>query len=261
MGFSLTETTALLGELANAGFDASTAGTATRGILLNLADANGKLAKELGRPVKSLKDLIPALKELQKRGVDVGEALELTDKRTVAAFFRFLEGAGNVNVLNEALKDNKGFVRDAAKQVESGLGGSLRKMNSAFEGLQIQLAGSVGSLDSWVDSLTNTLGGVTAFIERNQGLVKALSRVAVGTIGVGTAVTATGIVLAIYAQAIGGLIAVKKTYNVVAKLFIANTYAAKRSRFSSVTLTVRTGSTAGTARRKAASRRQSKSCS
>ena len=46
-GLSVKDATALLGSLANAGFDASTAATATRNILLKLVDANGKLAKQL----------------------------------------------------------------------------------------------------------------------------------------------------------------------------------------------------------------------
>ena len=60
-GFSVEDTTALLGALSNAGFDASSAGTATRNILLNLADANGKLAKSLGGPVKTLPELLDGL--------------------------------------------------------------------------------------------------------------------------------------------------------------------------------------------------------
>lgn len=43
-GLTLEDTTGLLGVLANAGFDASSAATAGRNIILNLADANGKLA-------------------------------------------------------------------------------------------------------------------------------------------------------------------------------------------------------------------------
>ena len=55
-GFQLEDVLALLGQLANAGFDASSAATATRNILLNLADANGKLAQALGEPVTTLDD-------------------------------------------------------------------------------------------------------------------------------------------------------------------------------------------------------------
>lgn len=77
---------ALLGKLADAGFDASMSATATRNILLNLADGNGKLAKALGEPVKTLPELVVGLKKLKEQGVDLNTTLELTDKRSVSRF-------------------------------------------------------------------------------------------------------------------------------------------------------------------------------
>lgn len=68
-GFSLRDTTTLLGTLANAGFDASSAATATRNILLNLADSSGKLATALGKPVKTFPELMEGLQTLQERGI------------------------------------------------------------------------------------------------------------------------------------------------------------------------------------------------
>ena len=56
LGFSIEDTTALLGGLANAGFDASTSATSTRNILLKLADSGGDLAQALGRHVKTFFD-------------------------------------------------------------------------------------------------------------------------------------------------------------------------------------------------------------
>ncbi len=61
-GFSIEETVALLGQLSNAGFDASSSATATRNILLNLADANGSLAQQLGKPVTNISELSQGLK-------------------------------------------------------------------------------------------------------------------------------------------------------------------------------------------------------
>ncbi len=70
-GFTIEETTALLGALANSGFDASSAATATRNILLNLADSSGKLALALGGPVDNLEDLVKGLKKLNSEGIDL----------------------------------------------------------------------------------------------------------------------------------------------------------------------------------------------
>ena len=80
-GFTIEDTTALLGALSNSGFDASMAATATRNIFLNLADSSGKLAIALGNPVNNLGDLVKGLKKLNSEGIDLNKALELTDKR------------------------------------------------------------------------------------------------------------------------------------------------------------------------------------
>src|SRR5690606_110260 len=90
-GFSVENTTALLGKLADSGFDASSSATATRNILLNLVDTNGKLAKSLSTPITDLESLTKGLAELRDNGIDLADALELTDKRSVSAFNTFLQ--------------------------------------------------------------------------------------------------------------------------------------------------------------------------
>jgi len=133
--FTIEDTVALLGLLANAGFDASSAGTATRNILLNLADANGDLAQRLGGSVKSFDDLIEALKRLDKEGVDLAEALELTDKRSVAAFLNIAKQADKVDELRESVTDAKEELDKMAKAQEETNEGAAKKFRSAYEGL------------------------------------------------------------------------------------------------------------------------------
>jgi len=74
-GFTVEEVTALLGGLANAGFDASSAATACRNILLNMADSSGKLATSLGRPVNNLDDLAAGLHKLNDEGIDLARLI------------------------------------------------------------------------------------------------------------------------------------------------------------------------------------------
>ncbi|CAN8142810.1 hypothetical protein THIOSC15_810002 [uncultured Thiomicrorhabdus sp.] len=113
-GFSLESTVALLGSLSDAGFDASSGATATRNILLNLADTNGKLAKSLSEPVTDIHSLMRGLRELNDSGTDLGEALQLTDKRSVAAFATFLSGTDDVLKLNDALEKAQGTAQKMA---------------------------------------------------------------------------------------------------------------------------------------------------
>ena len=146
-GFSIEDTTALLGQLANAGFDASTSATATRNILLNLADANGDLAKELGRPIKSADDLAAGLQELQSRGVDLAKSLELTDKRSVAAFQTFIAGSGTLVALRDSITGVNKELQDMADKRLDSVQGQLALLNSAWEGFLLGTNESIGATE------------------------------------------------------------------------------------------------------------------
>lgn len=160
-GFSVRDVTALLGSLANSGFDASSAATATRNILLNLADTNGKLAKSLNGPVKSLPELIDGLKKLRARGIDLAGTLELTDKRSVAAFNTFLNGADDVKELHDALQDVDGAAKSIAEERLNTVEGSIKLLQSAWEGLVLSFYNSKGAIKSVIDILTNGIEGIS----------------------------------------------------------------------------------------------------
>lgn len=157
-GFKIEEVLALLGQLANAGFDASSAATATRNILLNLADANGALAQALGQPVNNLDDLIAGLNTLKDRGIDLAEALELTDKRSVAAFNTFLAGTDNVIKLRDELNNADGAARQMAETMGDNLDGALKGLSSAWEGFNLHLNDSNGLATALVKTMTKLVG-------------------------------------------------------------------------------------------------------
>lgn len=159
-GLSLEDTAGLLGVLANAGFDASSAATAGRNIILNLADANGKLAKALGQPVKSGVELMDALKELRSRGIDLGEALELTDKRSVAAFNTLLDGAESGKQLIATLQECNGAAKEMSDTMTDNLEGDLAALNSAWEGLMLSMGGGQSIFRSIIQWLTGLVGTI-----------------------------------------------------------------------------------------------------
>lgn len=165
-GFGIKDTTALLGALANSGFDASSAATATRNILLNLADANGKLAKAIGGPVKSFDELLLGLEELNARGIDLAGTLELTDKRSVAAFNTFLAGTEATAELRNGIEETSGALKEIAEKRMDTLEGATKRLSSAWEGFILELRGSTGVLKSvteWltkmINAFTNTISG------------------------------------------------------------------------------------------------------
>lgn len=160
-GFSLEETTALLGQLSNAGFDASSAATATRNILLNLADANGDLAKALGGPVTNLDELVNGLNKLNAEGVDLAKALELTDKRSVAAFSTFLNGSDSILELRDSITDCTGDFQQMAATMADNAAGSFAGFQSAVEGLILKFFDfreALKTLYEWGTAVVNWLG-------------------------------------------------------------------------------------------------------
>lgn len=168
--FDVKDTIALLGTLANSGFDASSAATATRNILLNLADANGKLAKELGQPIHSLPDLIDGLQRLDAKGIDLAKTLELTDKRSVAAFNTFLRGAASMGELRDSLQDVDGELKRIQEERLDTVEGSVKLLQSAWEGLMLSFYNSKGFIKAAIDGITGLIEGVTKLIGPSESL-------------------------------------------------------------------------------------------
>ena len=168
-GFSLRDTVALLGTLANAGFDASSAATATRNILLNLADSSGKLAVALGKPVSTFPELMSGLRQLKAQGVDLNTTLELTDKRSVSAFNTFLDGADAALALRDSLEDVNGVLKNTAEERVNTVEGSVKLLQSAWEGLILSFKESTGPIKEVVDWLTK-------LIEKTSDLVSSGSK-------------------------------------------------------------------------------------
>lgn len=170
--FEIEDTLALLGKLADSGFDASSAATATRNILLNLADSGGKLATALGGPVKTLPELVSGLQKLKDKGVDLNTTLQLTDKRSVAAFNAFLQSADKIAPLREAITGVEGDLDQMASTMGDNVKGAMAGLGSAWEALIIKLSESTnGPLKDMINWFTQLLrdiksgfSGLVAFV-------------------------------------------------------------------------------------------------
>ena len=168
-GFTIEDVVTLLGKLSDAGFDASMAATASRNIFLNMANSSGKLAQALGRPIRSIEDLAPALVELRNKGLDLAEMLELTDKRSVAAFATFIESADTMVQFKNSVTDCSDALQGMVDEQLNTLQGSVTIMKSAWEGLMLTFSESNGTIKSVVDSLTELLTAWTNWRNRRQG--------------------------------------------------------------------------------------------
>ena len=146
VGFSIEQTTASLGILTDAGFDASTAGTALRNILLDTQKA-GISVTEAFRQVRESTD--PATKALDlfgKRGAAVGLTLAKNEDKA-NAFAKSLENAG-------------GSAAAMAKIVGDTLDGDLKRLSSAWEGLILNFS-ETDALRDIVQLTTDLVGGIS----------------------------------------------------------------------------------------------------
>lgn len=142
--FQIEDTLALLGKLADSGFDASMAATALRNIFLNLADSNGLLAKSLGGAVKTLPELVNGLKKLKEQGVDLNTTLELTDKRSVAQFNTLLTNIDALIPLREQITGVEEELGNMANTMGDNVQGAILGLSSAWEAFMLSFKKSTG---------------------------------------------------------------------------------------------------------------------
>ena len=169
-GFSIEGTTAMIAQLANVGIHGSLAGTALKNVFIKMADSGSALAKAFGGPVTSIAELQPKLLELKEAGIGLTEAIELTDKRSGAAFLTLVEGADSLDNLKEAFDGAGGSAERMAEVQLDTLEGRTTIMNSALEGLGIRLFDMVeGPLNSAVIGITDFAGAMDSETIKSYG--------------------------------------------------------------------------------------------
>jgi len=142
-GFGLTfeETSAMIGLFGNAGIQASMAGTTLRQGLVQL-DAK---AKEFGISIyDSSGKMIPfvdILKQLESQGLSASDMMELFGIRAGPGMLALLsQGTGALSGFITELQNSGGTAENIAKVQMEGLHGSITRLKSAFEGLQLTIA-------------------------------------------------------------------------------------------------------------------------
>ena len=156
VGMSLEETTASLGVLVDAGFDASTSGTALRNILLDTQKAGISVSEAFNKIKSSVDPSSTALDLFGKRGAAV--AITLANSTDKTAKF------------TKELKNAQGAAEAMAKIVGDTLEGDVKRLNSAFEGLILNLG------DNTQDAFRNIVQGATDLINTFGDLTKDIHK-------------------------------------------------------------------------------------
>nr|UVX99291.1 MAG: minor tail protein [Bacteriophage sp.] len=168
--FQIEDTLALLGKLADSGFDASMAATALRNIFLNLADSNGLLAKSLGGAVKTLPELVNGLKKLKEQGVDLNTTLELTDKRSVAQFNTLLTNIDALIPLREQITGVEEELGNMANTMGDNVQGAILGLSSAWEAFMLSFKKSTGPAKNVIDFFARGIRNVANDLKNTEQL-------------------------------------------------------------------------------------------
>jgi len=165
-GFSLEETTAMLGKLADSGISGSLAGTQLRSILLDMSNESSKFAKRVGGSVNSVDELQVALKKLNKEGISTSEMKDLVGKRAVSAFGVLLAGADDVATLSSEFENANGTGQAMATEMLDTLQSKFKIMESATSDLGIAFFNTFDdTLKKATDVMTDAIGGLSEFFK------------------------------------------------------------------------------------------------
>lgn len=212
MNLEFEETAAVIGIMGNAGFQASLAGTALRGTLSKLASPAKDAQKALGRlgirksdimdSTGQLKSLTEIIKVLEARGAGAADLLEIFGERAGPAMTAVLsQGSAAVTELTAKLQEAGGTAKRVADAQMKGAAGEVRKLASAFEGLQLAIADS-GLLQWFTDAVRNMTDWVQGLSESSRTALKW------GTIIAGIAALIAPLIIALgsLGLAINGLV-------------------------------------------------------
>jgi TP901 family phage tail tape measure protein len=185
-GANIETLSAILGQLADSGIEASVAGTTAKNFFLSLANPAGEAAAVLDRfGIKTrdakgnLVDAIGVLGQLEKATAKLGTAEKATALEQIfgkipLAGVSTLVGEGSFEKLI-ALRENlygaagstaaqAGIIREDSSKMK------IDELTSSWEGLKIAIFGVIGqpvgeAMKSITDSLSSSTGGVTAFFK------------------------------------------------------------------------------------------------
>lgn len=134
LGVSLESTVAIIGKFADAGIDASRAGTALNSILSQFADPASKFRQELGAAGIVTGDFDQALRELAASGPAGEKAINAVGLNAGPALRALLnQGMGALDELTQSLQNAQGSAQATARTMSDNLEGSMQGLGSVWD--------------------------------------------------------------------------------------------------------------------------------
>lgn len=161
LGLSLEQTVAIIGKFADAGIDASRAGTALNSILAQFSDPASKFRKELADAGITTGDFDQALRQLAAAGPAGQKAINAVGQEAGPALRALLnQGVGALDTLKGKLDESAGSAATFAKVMSDNLDGAAKGFGSAWDALLIKLGTPVlETLATQIKAVSDRLRG------------------------------------------------------------------------------------------------------
>jgi len=216
-GESVEDTAKIIGILANMQIKGSMAGTGYRQMLLQLADPakRAKLAAmgiatandqgDMRATADIVRDMAAAMTEMGS-AERLAFAKEYFGSRAATSAVILGKAIDSYGNLSNAIDHAGGTAQKTADLMDSGLGGSLRILWSAVEGVQIAIGEALSeAFSNLADAAAPMLNMLAEFIKENKELVVRVVAAIAGVATAGVALMTFGAAVQIAGFALGGL--------------------------------------------------------
>ncbi len=216
-GEDIRNVAASLGVLANMGIKGSLAGTALRKAYSQFA--NVKIQKKLAEFDISTVDRNGNLRAMPDIMADIAKAMAAMPSAKKLAFAEEifdLRGAlaglqlgGNIDQLNsfiDMLRNCGGTAKGTAEEMDKGVGGALRRLQSALEGVQIAVGRVMGdAVAPYMDRISGMLNRLAEWAKAHKAVVVMMAKLIGVVAASGAALVALGVAFRTIAFAMGTL--------------------------------------------------------
>lgn len=174
MGVSVNDTAAAVGALSDAGIQGSQAGAGLRRILSTLAGPTKAASDAIKRMGINLKDIDPTansivdiVRQLSDAGLSAADAFTIFGDRGAPAILALIELLPKLEDLTGELSNVEGEARRMADVMRDQLGGDIKGVMSALEGVVIALgeAGLIAAMRAALQVITMVVRAFTSLID------------------------------------------------------------------------------------------------
>lgn len=159
LGYSVENTSAMLGVLANAFIKGSDAGTDLRQALLRNADAAKKLGLQEGAT------LIEVLTEMKRRQLGVNEVVDMFGVIASKSVLVLMENIAGYEKLNEKLGQSQGEAKELAETMRTTVNVQMQKLWSAIEAIGLDI------FDRYKEKISETIEQANSMLTKHSSTI------------------------------------------------------------------------------------------